>query len=172
MILDEPLQMRTPACLRGSALPERRFWRLGNHSALQPFIGGPEVRQVSGWTYFPNPQVLARSAMRKVQPMLNRNLLVRFVAASAIVLSIAACDTIQGRESAAQYFDDTAITTKVKSQIFNEPTLKTTQISVETLLGDVQLSGFVDSPISKMKAGQLAQNVEGVRTVRNDLVVR
>lgn len=104
--------------------------------------------------------------------MPTRDVLIRFLAMSALAASIAGCDAIQGRETAAQYVDDTAITTKVKSQIFQEPTLSSTQISVETMQGTVQLSGFVNSPIKKEKAAQLARNVQGVREVRNDLVVR
>ena len=64
------------------------------------------------------------------------------------------------------------ITSKVKTAIFNEPTLKSLQINVESFKGEVQLSGFVDSPQSVTKAGEVAQSVEGVVSVRNDLMVK
>lgn len=76
------------------------------------------------------------------------------------------------RESTGQYVDDSVITTKVKAAIFNETSLKTLQISVKTLKGVVQLSGFVDSAQSATKAGEVAGRVEGVVEVKNDLIVK
>jgi osmotically-inducible protein OsmY len=60
----------------------------------------------------------------------------------------------------------------VKAAIFNEPTLKSLQINVESFKGEVQLSGFVDSTMSAKKAGEVARGVEGVVSVKNDLVVK
>jgi hyperosmotically inducible protein len=96
----------------------------------------------------------------------------KFVAMAALVASVAACSVVTNQESAGAYVDDTAITTKVKAAIFNEPSLKSMQISVETMKDEVQLSGFVDSQRSRTVAGNLASNVSGVRAVRNDLIVR
>ncbi|GFE60651.1 BON domain-containing protein [Geobacter sp. AOG2] len=75
-------------------------------------------------------------------------------------------------ESTGQYVDDSVITTKVKAAIFGEKTLKTLQINVKTFQGVVQLSGFVDSPQSVTKAGEVAGSVEGVKEVKNDLLVK
>jgi osmotically-inducible protein OsmY len=60
----------------------------------------------------------------------------------------------------------------VKTAIFNEPTLKSLQINVESFKGEVQLSGFVDSAQSAKTAGEVARGVEGVVSVKNDLVVK
>jgi osmotically-inducible protein OsmY len=76
------------------------------------------------------------------------------------------------KETPGQYLDDSVITTKVKTAIFNEPSLKSLQIEVETYKGVVQLSGFVDSKASVKKAGEVAGKVEGVKSVKNDLVVK
>lgn len=76
------------------------------------------------------------------------------------------------QQSTGEYVDDSVITTKVKTAIFNEPTLKTFQINVKTFKSVVQLSGFVDSAQSVSKAGQIAKGVEGVSSVENDLVVK
>ena len=64
------------------------------------------------------------------------------------------------------------ITTKVKAAIYNEPSLKVSQINVETFKGEVQLSGFVDSPQSVNKAGEVARGVNGVKSVKNSLIVK
>jgi osmotically-inducible protein OsmY len=95
-----------------------------------------------------------------------------FFAVCALAISLAACSAISGRETAGEYVDDATITTKVKAAILDEPSLKSLQVNVETFQDVVQLSGFVDSSQSKSKAGQLARAVDGVRSVKNDLVVR
>ena len=76
------------------------------------------------------------------------------------------------QESTGEYVDDTAITTKVKSAIFNEPSLKVFQIKVETYKSVVQLSGFVDSSATMDKASDLARAIPGVRSVKNDMRVK
>jgi hypothetical protein len=82
------------------------------------------------------------------------------------------CAATQTSESTGQYVDDSAITTKVKAAIFDDATLKTLQISVETYKGEVQLSGFVDSAKNVRKAGEVARTVKGVVSVRNNLIVK
>lgn len=86
--------------------------------------------------------------------------------------TLAACAAGPKSESTGEYVDSSTITTKVKTALLNEPGLKSMQISVETFKDMVQLSGFVDSSAAKAKAGQLAASVEGVRSVKNDLVVK
>lgn len=82
------------------------------------------------------------------------------------------CAATQKHESTGQYLDDSVITTKVKAAIFDEGTLKSLQISVETFKGVVQLSGFVDSAQSVAKAGEVAKQVPGVTEVKNALIVK
>ena len=47
-----------------------------------------------------------------------------------------------------------------------------TSINVETLNGTVQLSGFAKSQAEKEKAAEIARGAKGVRSVRNDIIVR
>ena len=68
--------------------------------------------------------------------------------------------------------DDSVITTKAKAKILATEHLKTLQISVETHLGVVILSGFVDSAMSKTKAEEVVLSIEGVKSVKNGLEVR
>jgi osmotically-inducible protein OsmY len=91
---------------------------------------------------------------------------------AALVLALAGCAGTASRESTGEFIDDSVITTKVKTAILNEPSLKVGQIQVETFKGTVQLSGFVDSREDVSTAERLARGVRGVRTVRNDLAVR
>ena len=82
------------------------------------------------------------------------------------------CHTTPKHESTGQYVDDSVITSKVKAAIFDEMALKTFQINVKTYQGVVQLSGFVDSAENARKAEMVARNVQGVKEVRNDLIVK
>jgi len=92
--------------------------------------------------------------------------------AAAFVLSALGCAPTSTRESTGEYIDDTSITTRVKTAIFNEPSLKTLQINVETYKSVVQLSGFVNSSANIHTAGSVAGSVKGVKSVRNDLLLK
>ncbi|MDQ7839391.1 MAG: BON domain-containing protein, partial [Thermodesulfobacteriota bacterium] len=50
--------------------------------------------------------------------------------------------------------------------------LKSFQISVETYQGTVQLSGFVNSQKAVDKAGEIVRSVKGVKSVKNNLIVK
>lgn len=90
----------------------------------------------------------------------------------ALMVSALGCASTSQRESTGEYLDDSVITTKVKTAIFNEPSLKVNQISVETNKNVVQLSGSVDSTASMNKAIAIARSVEGVSSVKNDMRVK
>ena len=63
------------------------------------------------------------------------------------------CASTAKQEGTGEYVDDTVITGKVKAAIFNEPTLKSAEINVETFKGVVQLSGFVSSQAAREHGG-------------------
>ncbi len=79
------------------------------------------------------------------------------------------CASTAKQEGTGEYVDDTVITGKVKTAIFNEPTLKSAEINVETFKGVVQLSGFVSSSAAENTAVAVARNVGGVKSVKNDM---
>jgi osmotically-inducible protein OsmY len=97
------------------------------------------------------------------------SMLKRFSGFFIAALLASALGCASERQSTAAFADDSWITTKVKSEIFNEPSLKVTQINVETHKGVVQLSGFVDSAASRDKAVEVARSVKGVTSVKNDM---
>lgn len=89
-----------------------------------------------------------------------------------LLASLIGCAEPSKRESVGEYVDDTVITTRVKAAIFNEPSLKSAQINVETYKGTVQLSGFVSSRDNINRAVAVARGVKGVTSVKNDMVLR
>ncbi|WP_350196335.1 BON domain-containing protein [Thalassobaculum sp.] len=92
--------------------------------------------------------------------------------ALAATLALGACAETRTSESSGSYLDDTVITTKVKTAILEDPALKVMQIQVSTHKNVVQLSGFVDTPQMIARAGTVANRVEGVASVKNDLIVK
>ena len=94
-----------------------------------------------------------------------------FLIAAAMLFSIG-CASTSTRESTGEYIDDTAITTKVKSAIFNDPALRVGEINVETFRGVVQLSGFVGSKEEADRAVEVARSVNGVKSVKSDMQVK
>jgi osmotically-inducible protein OsmY len=88
------------------------------------------------------------------------------------LVSAVGCASTSKQEGTGEYMDDSVITTKVKTAIFNEPTLKSAEINVETFKGVVQLSGFVSSQADINKAAQLARGVSGVTSVKNDMRIK
>ncbi len=89
-----------------------------------------------------------------------------------MMVSLIGCAGTSKQEGTGEYFDDSVITTKVKAAIFNEPTLKSAEINVETFKGTVQLSGFVSSSANINKAVEVARGVKGVTSVRNNMRVK
>ncbi|EJD6506171.1 MULTISPECIES: BON domain-containing protein [Providencia] len=87
-------------------------------------------------------------------------------------ITLTACAPSSKSEGTGGYIDDTVITTKVKSALLAEKNLKSTQISVETFKGQVQLSGFVSSQADVNKAIETTRKVAGVQSVINSMKIR
>ena len=104
--------------------------------------------------------------MKTAKPMV-RTLLVLLT-----LVLIAGCASTRTQESSGQYVDSSVITAKVKAAIYDDPALKVYDINVETFKDVVQLSGFVKSAEVRSRAGVVAGRVSGVKSVKNDLIVK
>ena len=95
----------------------------------------------------------------------------RFVSLFFVVVlaALLGCASTSKQEGTGEYVDDTVLTGKVKAEIFNDPSLKSAEINVETFKGVVQLSGFVNSREDINKAIKVARSVKGVVSVKNDM---
>ena len=91
---------------------------------------------------------------------------------TALLVFFVGCAATPKQEGTGEYIDDSVLTTKVKAAVFNEPSLKSTEINVETFKGVVQLSGFVNSQADINKAADVARDVKGVKSVKNDMRVK
>jgi osmotically-inducible protein OsmY len=104
--------------------------------------------------------------------MKKRNIVIHCLVLLMLIATLAACASTRTSESTGEYVDDSVITTKVKSQLAADDFLKSFQISVETYKGVVQLSGFVNSQQAVDEAEQIATSVNGVTSVKNNLIVK
>jgi osmotically-inducible protein OsmY len=92
--------------------------------------------------------------------------------AAVLMVALTACAPTKTHEGTGDYVDDSVITTKVKAAFAEDPTVKATEVKVETFKGTVQLSGFVDSREAEQRAVELARQVNGVKSVKNDMELR
>jgi osmotically-inducible protein OsmY len=99
-------------------------------------------------------------------------IVIRFLVVLMMIAAFLACASTPKQESTGEYIDDSVITAKIKTQLATDDFLKSFEISVESRKGIVQLSGFVGSQNAVDKAGKIAGAVEGVKSVRNDLIVK
>lgn len=98
-----------------------------------------------------------------------------FVAAATAVAAMTilpGCAVTRGQETVGEYVDDATITTKIKAAFAAAKTVDATSIKVETLNGEVMLSGFAKNATEKMDAERLARDVSGVKRVKNEIAVR
>ncbi len=91
---------------------------------------------------------------------------------SIALISLAGCASTPKSEGTGEYIDDAVITSKVKAEILKEPTLKSREINVESFKGAVQLSGFVSSKSDIAKAIEVTRSVKGVKSVKDDMLVK
>jgi hyperosmotically inducible periplasmic protein len=82
------------------------------------------------------------------------------------------CAVSRGQQTTGAYIDDTAITATVKSRMLESEEVAGTSITVETLNGTVMLSGFAKGEHEKAAAASIAQKVDGVKAVKNEITVR
>jgi osmotically-inducible protein OsmY len=92
--------------------------------------------------------------------------------AALVILTTAGCAVVRGQETVGAYVDDTTITTQIKSRMVDNKDVAASSIGVETLNGTVILSGFAKTALEKATAERIARDVNGVKSVRNEISVR
>jgi len=93
-------------------------------------------------------------------------------AAAVSLVQLTGCAVARDQQTVGSYIDDATITTRVKARMAEDKSVSATSISVETLNGTVQLSGFAKSTDERATAERLARATPGVQAVRNDILVR
>ncbi|MEO8523929.1 MAG: BON domain-containing protein [Caldimonas sp.] len=94
------------------------------------------------------------------------------LAAVAALVITSGCAVSRGQETVGAYVDDAAITTSVKARMVEDKQVDAAAIKVQTLNGEVMLSGFAKSWNEKNTAESIAMKVKGVKAVKNEIAVR
>ena len=81
-------------------------------------------------------------------------------------------ESIHDRILLGKYVEDSILTARVKAALLKEPELKSLDVTVETLRGEVLLSGFVKDDSQRQRAMRAAIGVQGVASVKDALLVR
>ncbi|MDB6125386.1 MAG: transporter [Pedosphaera sp.] len=104
---------------------------------------------------------------------INRRRFIPTICLGAVIalMTLTGCHT-GGDRTVGRRIDDATLTHRVKHALNREPIYKFPDVKVETLDGVVQLSGFVDTPEQKARAAEVAQRVEGVRQVINNITLK
>lgn len=97
---------------------------------------------------------------------------VYLIIAGLVLAVLTACAPTATRQGTGEYIDDAVISSRVKAAFAADPGVKATEVQVETFKGTVQLSGFVESAESAVRAAQIARDVPGVKEVRNAMVTK
>ncbi|MEP7301040.1 MAG: BON domain-containing protein [Caldimonas sp.] len=100
-----------------------------------------------------------------------RTPLAALVAAAALIVT-SGCAVTRGQETVGAYVDDAAITTSIKARMVEDKNVDAASIKVQTLNGEVMLSGFAKSSVEKNTAESIAMKVKGVKAVKNEIAVR
>jgi len=112
-----------------------------------------------------------RSPTKKGNPMKFARSIAFALLAGATIVSTG-CSVARNQQTVGSYVDDATITTAVKAKMAEDKTVSAGAISVETLNGTVQLSGFAKSQAERDRAENIARTTRHVREVRNSIVVR
>jgi hyperosmotically inducible protein len=91
--------------------------------------------------------------------------------ASSAMLGVAACSATRTQRAPGEEIDDATLLTSVKSALVANPVTEAGEINVDVYRGTVKLAGFVDTPKEKSTAAEVARNVDGVKSVQNDIAV-
>jgi len=126
------------------------------------------VVQLSGFVDTADQQVRAAQVAQKVEGVKEVKNDLRLAATDAAAAPTEGSAAQLGHET-ERALSDSTITAKVKAALVREKDLSAMDVNVETKEGVVQLSGFVDAKDQQDRAGKIAQSIEGVKDVKNDL---
>jgi len=91
---------------------------------------------------------------------------------AATLMALQGCATPRAEDSVGRYIDDAAITTAVKARYIDSEVVDAAAIEVDTVKGEVVLSGLAKNAQERAAAEAIAREVKGVTEVKNELTVR
>jgi osmotically-inducible protein OsmY len=101
-------------------------------------------------------------------------IITKYAAAAALAASIAVsgCSVMRGQSTPGEYVDDVAITSKVKAELLDNDRVDGLDVNVDSTNGRVTLRGWASSDAEIKSAGEIARQVDGVKSVDNQIQVK
>ena len=90
----------------------------------------------------------------------------------AVLTGATGCAGDRYERSTGEYIDDKTVTARVKSALGDHPDYKFKDVNVTSYRGVVQLSGFVNTSDQKKRAETIAEKVQGVKSIENNISVK
>ncbi|MFH1154631.1 MAG: BON domain-containing protein [Pseudomonadota bacterium] len=106
--------------------------------------------------------------------LLTASALIMTASCGPVVVGTAAVGTYKGatdQRSVGNFIDDSVIATKVKTDLIASQLVTSRHVDVMVLQGVVYLTGVVESDTEYRMAESISANIDGVREVKNQLVV-
>ena len=105
--------------------------------------------------------------------VIRRNMMGAVLGAAVLALAACASSNPENQHTTGETAGDAAVTAKVKTAIATDVGARTaTAVNVTTYNGTVQLTGFVDNEEQKKQAEAAAKDVDGVKSVKNDIRIK
>lgn len=101
--------------------------------------------------------------------IITKSAAVAFISAG---VALSGCNVFRGQSTPGEYVDDVAITTKVKAKLLDNDRVDGLDVNVDSTNGKVTLTGWASSDSEVRAASQLTREVEGVKSVDNQLQVK
>jgi hyperosmotically inducible periplasmic protein len=102
----------------------------------------------------------------------SRTAIAAVVAAAAMLAATAGCGEWRDPSLRAGYVDDATITASIKSRLVEDKVIDADAIKVETVNGNVMLTGSARNTIERSTAESIAMKIRGVKTVQNNVAIQ
>jgi hypothetical protein len=163
--------MESHVALHKLARVIRVFWK-------NILIGLGNLPYTRTWVRFAksgyNNPIITMKKLNKMNRHVSLALSIVCIGAMPLTVGLLAtgCAGDRYHESTGEGIDDTATTARVKKALHADTQYKYDDVKVTTFKGTVQLSGFANSRDAKNRAGEIAQTVEGVKDLKNNITVK
>lgn len=84
----------------------------------------------------------------------------------------AGANVAMAESETAQKFDDVALLTKIKADLLKSGSVDGLDVNVDVKDGNVTLSGWASDATERSRAGELAGQIEGVKSVENRIQIK
>lgn len=108
--------------------------------------------------------------MSKLERLTSRLLPISLLGLAAVLMVATQIGCATTRPVGTQ-MDDKAISAEVKGKLAADPDVKASEIDVDTINGEVRLSGTVATEAQKREAEKIARSTNGVKRVKNDIKI-